>query len=114
METLYRKVAVTKQDLIEYLRSQYEQKKEYDCMPENDEGFEYISDSAVGKIVDGLIPMVKNFLKSDSDKTAQLQADKAELLEALDALNENYKANNEDACEHLMSLLPSLIKKHKQ
>lgn len=43
----------------------------------------------------------------------KLHADKEEIVDFLKSLNENYRANNEDATEHLMYLLPSMIQKMK-
>ena len=81
------------------------------------EGLEILSLKSyaeTGKVSGSLYLAVNKLLDEYAEsKTAQLKADKEELLEALEALNENYKANNEDACEHLMCLLPPLIQKMK-
>jgi len=46
-----------------YLSKQFDEKKVYECMPENETGYTYIPPSAMYKIVDGLIPLIKSELK---------------------------------------------------
>jgi hypothetical protein len=45
--------------IVDYLHAQFEAKKEYERMPENEIGYTFIPREALYKIVDGLIPMVK-------------------------------------------------------
>ena len=59
-----------RQHLANHLEKQFNKYKTYECMPENEEGYEYIDPSDYLKIADGIIPMVKEYLKV-KDKTEQ-------------------------------------------
>lgn len=104
METLYRKVAV----------SERLPKEEGDYFFKERGGFDFKLETYRVSKEKFFRNNFNYWLEEIPDPTTQLKSDKEEILVALDALNENYKANNEDACEHLMSFLPSLIQKHKQ
>ena len=39
--------------------------KQYECMPENEIGYEFVPREVLEKIVDGLIPMIKNMIKQE-------------------------------------------------
>jgi len=58
---------VTKDQIIDYLDKKFWEEKQYKCMPENEFGHEYVPRDALGKIVDGLIPMVKNMIKQKNN-----------------------------------------------
>jgi len=62
-----------RQKIADYLESQFEKNKVQECMPESENGYEYIPKEAFLNIVDGLIPMFKKELKSKVSLT-----DKAE------------------------------------
>lgn len=52
--------------IVDYLDKQFFKHKVYECMPENETGYEYIPRKSLTKIVDGLIPLVKKELKNCS------------------------------------------------
>lgn len=54
---------VTRNQIIDYLDKKFWEEKVYECMPENEHGYEYVPYEALERIVDGLIPMVKNMMK---------------------------------------------------
>jgi uncharacterized protein YehS (DUF1456 family) len=54
---------VTRDQIIDYLDKKFWEEKQYECMPENEHGYEYVPREALEKIVDGLIPMIKNMMK---------------------------------------------------
>jgi hypothetical protein len=58
------KKPITRNDIVDYLDKQFWNHKTYECMPENEVGYEYIPRESLEKIVDGLIPMVKRLIKS--------------------------------------------------
>lgn len=49
--------------IVDWLDSQIKNKMVYECMPENEHGYEYVPRHEVVKIVDALIPMIKGELK---------------------------------------------------
>lgn len=55
-----------REEVANYLDKQFWKYKRYDCMPENDVGYETIDHSDLLKIADGLIPMIKGLLKSEN------------------------------------------------
>ena len=57
---------MNKEKIVDYLDKQFWKHKRYECMPENETGYEYVPREALSKIVDGLIPMVKAELKNCS------------------------------------------------
>jgi len=54
---------VTRDQIIDYLDNKFWEEKQYECMPENEIGYEFVPREALEKIVDGLIPMIKNMIK---------------------------------------------------
>jgi hypothetical protein len=54
---------VDREKIVDYLDNQFWKYKVYECMTENDTGYEYIPREKLYKIVDGLIPMIKNYIK---------------------------------------------------
>ena len=59
---------MNKEKLIDYLDEQFWKHKAYECMPENDMGYEYVPRDRVSRIIDGLIPMIKYELKISKQK----------------------------------------------
>jgi hypothetical protein len=57
---------MNREKIVHYLDKQFWKHKVYECMPENETGYEYIPTEALYKIVDGLIPMIKTELKNSS------------------------------------------------
>lgn len=57
---------MNKENIINYLDEQFWKHKVYECMPENETGYEYVPREALSKIVDGLIPLVITELKNSS------------------------------------------------
>jgi hypothetical protein len=55
-----------KEKIVDYLDKQFWKHKVYECMTENETGYEYVPRDALSKIVDGLIPMIKTELKNCS------------------------------------------------
>lgn len=49
--------------IVDWLEKRINDGLEYECMPENETGYEYIPIDEVVKIVDGLIPLIKSELK---------------------------------------------------
>lgn len=49
--------------IVDWLDNQIKNKMVYECMPENEDGYEYVPRHEVVKIVDALIPMIKGELK---------------------------------------------------
>lgn len=54
---------MNREKIVDYLDKQFWKHKVYECMPENETGYEYIPREALYKIVDGLIPMLKSEVK---------------------------------------------------
>ncbi len=54
---------IDREKIVDYLDNQFWKYKVYEHMPENDTGYEYIPREKLYKIVDGLIPMIKNYIK---------------------------------------------------
>ena len=52
-----------KESIVEYLDKQIHDRMEFECMPENEDGYYYVSKDSISKIVDGLIPLVKSKFK---------------------------------------------------
>lgn len=52
-----------REEVAEYLDKQFWKYKVYECMPEGEEGYEYVPYESLLKIADGLIPLVKSKLK---------------------------------------------------
>ena len=50
--------------IINFLDEQIQKHMEFECMPENDNGYYFVSRSNIGKMVDGLIPLVKEKYKA--------------------------------------------------
>lgn len=67
--------SVTRDQIIDYLDQKFWEEKQYKCMPENEYGYEYVPREALGRIVDGLIPMIKNMVKQKNNKLAALPLD---------------------------------------
>jgi hypothetical protein len=57
---------MNREKIVDYLDKQFWKHKVYECMPENETGYEYIPRESLTKIVDGLIPLVKAELKNCS------------------------------------------------
>jgi len=55
--------------IIDYLDKQFWKHKQYEQMPENDTGYEYVPREALVKIVDGLIPLMKPYVKDQYAST---------------------------------------------
>jgi len=55
--------------IIDYLDKQFWKHKQYEQMPENDTGYEYVPREALAKIVDGLIPLMKPYVKDQYAST---------------------------------------------
>ena len=120
METLYRKVAVSekhpKEDGFYYVFNGLKHSTYYSKLL----GFNY----CMGQI--NMSNKITHYLEEIPDNTTQLQADKAELLEALEkvkrlepiicmggAVAEQWQ-NEAQALNEMMSGIESLIQKHKQ
>jgi|GEM_PF-4438446 len=75
--------------IVNYLDDQIQKHMEFECMPENDDGYYFVSRSNIGKIVDGLIPLVKQNFKNNNP--SELLKQNKELQDwkesALDVLN---------------------------
>ena len=55
--------------IIDYLDKQFWKHKQYEQMPENDTGYEYVPREALVKIVDGLIPLMKPYVNEQYAST---------------------------------------------
>lgn len=71
MITIINKI-MDKEKIIDYLDKQFWKHKTYECMPENEHGYEFIPRESLSKIVDGLIPMLKKELKKSIKKSLLL------------------------------------------
>lgn len=58
---------MNKDNIINYLDKQFHKHKIYECMPENEVGYEYVPRESLSKIVDGLVPLVKTELKKPDE-----------------------------------------------
>jgi hypothetical protein len=94
---------MNREKIVDYLDSKFWEYKQYECMPENEVGYEYIPRDKLYKIVDGLIPMVKQMIKSNlqSNTPSGMVSDETdishtiELLEAeIDSCSYEYKHGN--------------------
>jgi hypothetical protein len=56
---------MNREKIVNYLEDQFQKHKVYECMPENEIGYEYIPRDSMYKIVDGLIPLIKSELNKD-------------------------------------------------
>ena len=109
METLYREVAVSERF------PQFAQRVIALVLEQNDLGLSKFlwnvsySDITKSFKMDGNTVQIEYWLEPIPDTTAQLKADKAELLEALEKLRNHYGLFPENRIE-----IESLIQKHKQ
>ena len=62
---------MNRDELADYLDKQFHKHKVYECMPENETGYEYIPRDALYKIVDGLILMLKSYEKTNDKNTSK-------------------------------------------
>ena len=53
-----------REELVSYLEKQINDNIEFDCVPENEDGWHEVKRENVYKILDGLIPIIKNYLKN--------------------------------------------------
>ena len=108
METLYRKVAVSekhpKEDGFYYVFNGLKHSTYYSKLL----GFNY----CMGQI--NMSNKITHWLEEIPDPTTKLQADKAELLEALEIILEGVYETNVTADVISIEFIESLIQKHKQ
>ncbi len=62
------KEIMSRDKIVNYLDKQYSKYKQTGSVPEHDNTWEYVAYDDQLKIVDGLIPMVKKFLKEDKNE----------------------------------------------
>lgn len=111
-KTKFIKVAVPelkpKDIIVNYLDEQIQKHMEFECMPENENGYYFVSRSNIGKMVDGLIPLVKSTFKNKSinkqvpDREEEMRDMLEECLKSFNWISENCTlptVNNEDDAE---------------
>jgi len=105
---------VTKDQIIDYLDKKFWEEKQYECMPENEYGYEYVPREALGRIVDGLIPMVKNMGKQKNNSSPEPDQTTEEEIKRI-LMNNFTRGDIKRATEQLVDLLKSEIEyKNKQ
>ena len=97
---------VTRDQIIDYLDNKFWEEKQYKCMPENEFGYEYVPRDALGKIVDGLIPMVKNMIKQKNNLFPKPDQTTEEEIKRI-LMNNFTRGDIKRATEQLVNLLKS-------
>jgi len=97
---------VTRDQIIDYLDNKFWEEKQYECMPENEIGYEFVPREALEKIVDGLIPMIKNMIKQKNNLFPKPDQTTEEEIKRI-LMNNFTRGDIKRATEQLVNLLKS-------